>query len=213
METGLRTVGGLLQLFGVSTVAYELHAAIARYQGEPNVVERLVRWAGRVRWRVIRQYRRLRGRAVGRTVNLEAVASIGVSASGTAIVLTGERAHRSFDGDPERVRYLFDRLESAFTRLDRLQDTLNQTQALCRERHEELKGQVQETDERITSVAEAIEAGSVRLRTTGFVCVLAGIVYTTWAPELAATLLGPGLMLAITLSCLSFFSWSRPAGS
>lgn len=205
----MRTLGGLLQLVGVSTVAYEFHAAIARYRGEPNAGELLLRWLRRTRSWFIRQYRRLRGRPAGQAVNIGAMsANIGITGSAELTVLTGTREHGSFDTDPERVRYLFDRVESAFTRLDGLESTVAATRQQCRQRHEELEGRVEETDQRITSVAEAIEAGSVRLRTFGFVCVLSGIVYASWAPELARTLWGTAVMPATTLSGWAF-AWTR----
>jgi hypothetical protein len=95
--------------------------------------------------------------------------------------------------------------------MDGLRDNLNDARSECRDRHAHLKDQIQQTDSTITKTAEAIEAGSVRLRTFGFVCVLAGSIFTTWAPELASSLWGTAVMPALTVSGWAFAWTRRPA--
>jgi hypothetical protein len=64
-------------------VAYELHAAIARYRGEPNVVDRFRGLLVRLRTRVVREWRRLRrtGTDMSETLNVPIVSEVRPSRS------------------------------------------------------------------------------------------------------------------------------------
>jgi hypothetical protein len=124
----------------------------------------------------------------------------------------GPRDCGSFASDAEAIEYLFGRDEHANARIDRLSNDLSRAEKEYRKGQQQLGRQVQDANEEIRRTAQAIEAGSVRLRTTGFVCVMSGTVFATWSPELADTRLGLALMLVVTLWGLSF-AWTRQASS
>lgn len=207
METGLRSLGGFLQIVGVGTVAYELHAAIARYRGRTNVKDLVAALPKRVRrwWRVYVLHS-------GEAHVYEEDDTITAYGDVTLSVSVERLGYEAFDSDAERVKFLFQLQSGNERRMDGQEKRLRQVEQALEAGHDKLTIQIEETDARMTRIAETIEAGSVRLRTSGFICVLSGIIFATWAPELADTLLGLPLMLSATLSGLVFALSREPGG-
>lgn len=113
-ETAFRTFGGLLGLVGVLLVAYELDAAIGQYSPMHSAVRRTVRRLRCLWGWLMAVYRGLVGRQPEPTV----VGAMAASMSATAgrargMVTPPMREHDDFDNDDERVRHLFDRVNSA----------------------------------------------------------------------------------------------------
>jgi hypothetical protein len=112
----MRTLGGLLQLFGVSTVAYGLMPQSHATGPSPTSWSTWSSGCGGVKSWIVRQYRRWRGVSAGATVTVQP-ASVRVGISSPEVTVTaGPRTHDCFDSDSERVAYLFKRLEGAFFR-------------------------------------------------------------------------------------------------
>jgi hypothetical protein len=159
--------------------------------------ERLKRW-----WRVY-------VRRLGETHEREIVEPLTVSSDLTLRWNVERLQHEDFESDAERVKFLFHLLGQIERRMDAFRKDLAGLRRTVDILRGDLTSQVEEVDTRLTSIAEAIEAGSVRLRTFGFACLLSGIVFATWAPELADSLLGLPVMLVVTLSGCAF-AWTRP---
>lgn len=175
MEAQLRSLGGVLQLFGVGVVAWELHLAIAKYRRRPSIADRLgTAWNSVIRW--------LR-RSEPKPATVQAVAA-------SLRVGTGGRAHAEVTRDPATLD-TEEKIEELFKRVDDLKARHQRTEERIRSMRQQHAHEVTRLDRRISDlggqlhdVAEAIETGDVRWRTAGFLCVMYGIVLATWSREL-----------------------------
>lgn len=113
-ETFFRTFGGLVGLVGVLLVAYELDAAIGEYAPLHSAVTRMVRRLQRMKAWTVRTWRRLFGRQ-GQSVTIQVEPAVARATVGTPRVIVDppDRGYDDFDTDEERIRYLFDRADSA----------------------------------------------------------------------------------------------------
>lgn len=174
MEQQLRGLGGFLQLIGVGVVAWELHLAIARYRNRPSILDRLRRLLHRLkRWLL---------RHGPQPVNIEVDAAI----SATAAL----GAHVSVKRNPDALS-TEEKVDELFRRFDDLEGRLGRTDRevrSVRDQHakdmERVRTQIRDVGDRLERTAEAIETGDVRVRTSGFLCVMFGIVLATWSREL-----------------------------
>lgn len=209
-ETAFRTFGGLLGLVGVLLVAYELDAAIGQYSPMHSAVRRTARRLRRLWGWLIMTYRRLVGRQPEPTV----VGAMAASTSATAgrargMVTPPKREHDDFDTDDERLRYLFDRVNSAHEWIGVVREKADADRARCRERQDHLAEKLADTDQRWRQKIRDVEAGQAGMRFSGFICLGFGVLSTSWADELSRW--DPpafGLLIVAWLSTL-VWAWTR----
>lgn len=209
-ETGFRTFGGLLQVAGVLLVAYELDAAIGEYAPMHSAVHRAAERLRRLRSWIVRTYRRLRGhmpQVVTGSANIN-LGNVTVSAKGMAT--PGEKAYEDFTTDEERMRHLFDRVNSAHEWVKELGRQRTEDREAARQRMDKLEDRFAESDQAWREKVRELAAGSAGRRFAGFATVGYGVIAATWPVELARW--DPpalALLLVAWLSTLAW-AWTRP---
>jgi hypothetical protein len=184
-ETFLRTMGGVLQFFGVGSVAWGI-SEVRRSFGLPSTTaEFMAYWLGLARvsaqriWRAVRRPKPHRVIGTG-TTGWE---SLSASSKGRGRVRSGPNASIE-----ERIAHLERLIDSAEDRLDRAEDDLQReiqqrVQAIASER------QAREADTKeIRQRLETFALGGVRLQTIGLLWLLVGIGLSNWSKEISDVL-------------------------
>ncbi|HEX6254691.1 MAG TPA: hypothetical protein VFZ70_02665 [Euzebyales bacterium] len=210
-ETFFRTFGGLVGLVGVLLVAYELDAAIGEYAPLHSAVRRMVRRLQRMKASTVGTWWRLFGRQ-GQSVTIQVEPAVARATVGTPRVIVDppDRRYDDFDTDEERIRYLFDRADSADTWVEVIRERARKDRSLALQRQKRLEEKLDGSHEGWRKEVRDLKTGNAGLRFTGFICLGYGVVATAWAQELARW--DPpagGLLLAAWLSTLAW-AWTRP---
>lgn len=178
-ETTIRTLGGLAQLFGVLLVALGVWQTRRGFTERPGILGGVSRTAKRTLDRLKQSIpRRRRGQVV----------QVGLAAEGEAATGLRARVTRRFEG--LTFDQLRSRLETALNGLQKEVDTLRETiEAEGEKRARGLESEREAREiaiEELRSQIEIFAGSNLRLEATGAALFFAGIVLTTWAPEIAS---------------------------
>lgn len=172
LEPLFRIAGGVLQLAGVWTVAWEIHQANKKFA--PDRI-------GRTR----RRFRRSMRRLFRRTPEVhfgQGQVQVTASASGSGIAQAEHPEGPDLEG----------KVDELFRRHAKLRDDLNRHRAESRKRQRETDTLLKEerrareqADRNLEGQVKTVATSGVRIRWYGIVLLTAGILLVTFAPELA----------------------------
>lgn len=179
-EASIRTVGGILQVLGILSVALGI-SQLRRSFGLKGTVAEIIEELLHLAKTAVQRVAQMLGRRPA-VINVTGAAALGLSSvRARAKVRSGPNA--SVDDRIALLERLIDTLEDG---LSTLQDTIDRereqfNKALDAEKHAREDG-FKALEDRVTSLA----VGGIRLQTVGLVWLLLGVLLATWSQELAS---------------------------